>query len=105
VISALRHYLEKTFWVVSVAGWESDRWVGTNNTKGGDEMLTDTKETQEFIRIGSSFGHWEKDEFLNYIWSTEFAEWDRIASTEEATKRANEAQERAERVWNEYYAR
>lgn len=58
-------------------------------------------ETQEFARIASTFHKSEKNEFLNYIWSTTFSEWDRTATTEEATKRANEAQDRAERVWNQ----
>lgn len=53
----------------------------------------------ELERIAGTFHRSEKSEFLSYIWSTTFVEWDRNATTEEAVKRANEAEERAERAW------
>jgi hypothetical protein len=55
----------------------------------------------ELCRIGSTFGTWERAEFLSYIWSTEFAEWDAVATTEEATRRANEMEARAAYLWDQ----
>lgn len=56
----------------------------------------------ELARIATTFRKGEKDDFINYVWSTEFAEWDAIASTDEAVKRANDVAARAEYVWNQY---
>lgn len=64
--------------------------------------MTTTKLDTELARIATTFRRNEKDEFISYIWSTEFAEWDAIASTEVAEKRANEVAARAEYVWNQY---
>jgi hypothetical protein len=55
----------------------------------------------ELTRIGSTFARYERDEFLSYVWSTEFAEIDASgATTEEACKRANEVQARAAYLWD-----
>lgn len=53
----------------------------------------------ELERIAETFRRSEKSEFLSYIWSTTFVEWDKNATTDEAVKRANEEKERAERAW------
>lgn len=55
----------------------------------------------ELVRIAGSFARYEEKEFYAYIWQTEFAEWDKNASTDEAIQRANEAEELAKQVWKE----
>lgn len=55
----------------------------------------------ELARIASTFRTYEKQDFLNYIWSTEFAEWDAVVSTTEAVAKATQMQRFAESVWNQ----
>ena len=63
-------------------------------------MSATTNLDAELERIGSTFAHYQRQEFLSYIWSTEFATWDAHATTEEAVKRANDVQARAAYLWD-----
>lgn len=65
-------------------------------------MSKQTTLETELVRVAGSFARYEENEFYAYVWSTEFAEWDRTATTEEAIQRANEAEAVARKVWKEY---
>lgn len=63
-------------------------------------MARETTQDVELCRIMDTFGKWEKREFLVYVWSTEFAEWDAKIPTDSAVQRANEVEARAAYLWN-----
>lgn len=57
-----------------------------------------TLETLEDMVNG--FHHFQKDQFITYVWTTIFSKWDMVATTEEAIQRADDQAELAKQAWN-----
>lgn len=74
------------------------------NANALDAFNFDTAMSREYMEHTlSTFRRSEHDEFISAIWSDVFAEWDCKAPTDEAIKFANEACDRAEKLWKEYH--
>lgn len=60
--------------------------------------------TEQSEKAMNGYYKFQKDQYLADVWHRTFADWEnRGATTEEAILRANEAEDAAERKWDERY--